>query len=502
MPKLSTILGQPISKKTTNRWLAAIFLLALLIRGALLFNFHDEYFYAGTTLIHGEIARNTMEGNYFSVDHQYLYHKQQIADRNLRVIPETEFTPPTEQKLSPSPIVDAPFYGTIQGLIWRLTGAPSYLYVQVVQAFIDALMIFLIFSIANNLFRQNKKIHADYIALLAAFLYALYLPEAKLAIHPLRDAWGTFGNIILFWGIAKIIAHNSSTNQTSKTNQTIVDQKSSTIIKTATLTGIGFSLCALFRPSIIFFPIFITPFLFLLLKPKKIFITIGTIIATTVVLFWTPLIAHNLYNYNRILVGPAGQSLWAGLGEFDNDFGAKRDDFFNRQTAESEGMLSPPGTIEYDNHLRQKATKAIQENPGIFVRNLFLRIPKYLTLDHFPHQPYSDCRHRQQQPLIDCVQKYPTGFVIKLWHTFGFGLTPWIQLIFTLLAFCIFVDRWRTTLLLLTLPAYTFLTFWHVGYESRFIIIGSVTFLIIKSGVVLWLVQAVTQKIKWQKSPS
>ena len=434
------------TSSSPTRLLILIFILALTIRVFFLSLYHHEGFYQGLSVSHGEIGFNMVHHNkWFTLEK--IHFDQMFAQQSTenRLVDPDEIPFSENPQFQRMPITDTPYYGTLLGLIWQITPDQKYIYMQALQIILDALMIFLIFAIGKNLFTRK-------IGLLSAFLYAICLPIAKLSMFALRDIWGAFGYIILLFFFSKAF-----------------HQKPKQQITSMLLGGTIFSFCALLRPNIALFPFFFLPFVFFFWKPKLALRNIAIFITTTFLLFWLPLVSFNLHTYQRPFVGPIGHGLWAGLGEFENPFGAKLLDEDLTRIVREAGYSYEYGTPEFDDVIKAKAMKAISERPDVMISHMLKRIPNYLAIQFSVNPEYNVCR--QQNSLLDCKLANPLTLIMNPYQI-GYILLG-------ILAFALYKGRRKCVLFCFLVPLYTFLTLWQSHFEPRYILIGNPPFVIL-----------------------
>ncbi len=86
---------------------------------------------------------------------------------------------------------------------------------------------------------------------------------------------------------------------------------------------------------------------------------------TNFLFFWVPFWAHNKIFYDRYVVGPAGQDLLEGLGEFENKWGFKLDDvWFGAYIRSKYGLRD--GTPAFDDAAKKEFWKAYWQDPFFY----------------------------------------------------------------------------------------------------------------------------------------
>jgi hypothetical protein len=91
---------------------------------------------------------------------------------------------------------EAPGYMLWIAAVWKLFGVEQFYPVRLLQAVLSSLMVWPIFQVGRRLFGER-------VGLAAAFLWAVFLPEARLAVMTLRESWLTWAGILAFWAVAR-----------------------------------------------------------------------------------------------------------------------------------------------------------------------------------------------------------------------------------------------------------------------------------------------------------
>lgn len=327
--------------------LVAIVGAALALRLVVLAADPQPYDNSGLASDHGEMARNIVDGGRWFVanpDALALIGRLQRDEHRLMDPAGVDYST-VDRSPSYMPVVLQPVgAGAVLAGLWAASGDQDYIYLQLLQAALDAAMALLVFWIALRLYERRRT------ALVAAALYAFFVPIAILTKIPHLDVWGVYATIVIAalalkaWQAARPLPW---------------------LVATGVATGVGLY----FRPGVLLLPLALAlaalPWIGWRRTIAAALVPLAVAAALTV-----PWVVRNYEEFDRFIptrIG-IGQNLWEGLGEVDNDFGAVLDDqVTERQVAREEPELVY-GTPEYDDHLRDKAIDAIEDHPGHFAQ--------------------------------------------------------------------------------------------------------------------------------------
>ncbi len=254
------------------------------------------------------------------------------------------------------PVNDTVGYGVVLGLLWKLTGSLHYHDVQILQILLYLLSLVLVFQIAVMLFGSTS------IAWWCLIAHLFFLPLIALNVQAVRDVWAYYGTVLLLWGVLRFL-HGKN-------------------FLILVLCGIGVALCQWVRPTVFLAVLMVIGVLVLLVLLKrnswrKILICISCLGATNLVIFWLPFMTYNKVAYNRLMVGPIGQDLLEGLGEFENPWGFELSDEFVATFIGQKYQLQY-GTPEFDDKAKEEFLIAYKQQPSLYWRNIFKRLPNAL----------------------------------------------------------------------------------------------------------------------------
>lgn len=317
----------------------------------------DAYHFSVTQL-HGQVGYNFYRFNSCNINSQitdYVHSLPQAVDGLVEYaeLRAGEFDFPEE----PFPVNDTIGYGVVLGLLWKVTDSLKFRDVQIVQIFLFSWSIFLVYYIACVLFASAHIARACCIALI------LYTPLLAQVVLPVRDVWAYFGMVALLYGILRFICVTSYTS----------------------LVGgcLFFALCQWVRPTVFLGALTVAAALIVLtyirahavpVTRTKCVLILGCLFAFNIGVFWIPFISYNYHHYKRAFVGPAGQDLVEGLGEFANPWGYQLSDEWIASYIEKKyGVVY--GTPEFDDKAKMEFMYAYKQRPGIFWLNMVRRIP-------------------------------------------------------------------------------------------------------------------------------
>ena len=246
----------------------------------------------------------------------------------------------------------------LAGTYWAF-GQYNDIYLRVIQAVIDSFGCLLMFLIGRELFSKR-------VGLIAAFLYALYLPIAFLSTWPLHDALMPFITLVSLYFFIKAVRVQA--------------------IRFYILSGFFAGVGCYFQPSTQFLPVMYGMGLFIYGLRKSDFrkhilnvAKVTAIMMAVLVLVTSPWVVRN---YNIIGVAnmrPPGswQGIWEGFGEFKNPVGAVlSDEHADKLAKQALGDNVQLGSAETNAYFRGKVLSTIREYPSWWISVLVRRIPR------------------------------------------------------------------------------------------------------------------------------
>jgi 4-amino-4-deoxy-L-arabinose transferase-like glycosyltransferase len=437
----------------TRKWLIAIFCLAVVLRLAFYAIDPNPYLYAGLSADHGELARNIVtKGEWFVANRAPSAPAREAQAERRRLVDPSDLDysqADRDPKWRPV-ILEPPGQGVLLAGIWELTGDLDYGYVQILQLLVDAALVFLVFAIAMRLYDRPLA------ALVAAGLYAVFLPAAHLATIPHLDAWAGIFTIVVTYLFVRAIQAS--------------DRRAWWLAGLGVATGIG----AYFRPGLLLVPVALCAAAIPTLGWRRALATaaVPIVLAAALIAPWT---VRNYDVFGRFIplrIG-IGQNLWEGLGEVENDFGAKLSD---SETEAQVARVRPDlryGTPAYDDFLRDWATEAIRDHPGTYARVLAKRSIQSTVALH------NDAWVGATPPRAGSGVAY--GFDHP-WAALKLAISALLEpLLFCVAIASAFWTRalWRQHLLMFSVPIATVLPYIVLHLEPRYALPGSFVYMIL-----------------------
>jgi len=335
-------------RPTRFRFPCFLFLLALAIRIPMLCAYHDTYLTGGITTSLGLVARNLLQGRGLSEttgpqEILLLYDRQAEEGRLLDI---EEFPNPPDQPTAPL-IQRMPGYPAILALSWIVFGKYRYLPVQILQGALSSLLPLLLYGAGRRLFGETS-------GRIAGILACLNIAEARLAVVPLYDWWILFLTGVVLWQLARSMRHGFPVAGFALLGAVIA-------------AGIYLKSTLLALP--ICLSLFLVPRLGVVGSLPRVVLLVG--LPLLALMPWT---LRNERVFGRLILTNTffWPTVWEGLGEVENPFGAVLDDrrTFLQATAEKPGMTY--GSPEYDDHFRSKVVEAMKSHPR-FVISMWAR---------------------------------------------------------------------------------------------------------------------------------
>ena len=226
--------------------------------------------------------------------------------------------------------------------IWEITGSERFLADQLLRIVLDAFTALLVYRITLQLFGRRRA------AFLAGFFYAIYPPIAWLTGSPYMDIWG------VDLTVAVLALHLQAARSPKRWHW---------LVACGLLTGVG----TYFRPFLLVVSGLLAIILNMNAGWRAAFVrTLGvTAVSLALVIPWT---IRNYSEFHKFipLRSGAGQTLWEGLGQLHNDFGAS---FGGMGATDAEAVVHrerPDLVVEtpaWDDFLEHKAIHAIEQHP-------------------------------------------------------------------------------------------------------------------------------------------
>lgn len=441
--------------------LLVIFIIALVIRLGILNITHHTNFYGGMLANEGDIAHNIATGKGNVINEQFASSVGMRQTKLNKIIDYEDVQRPKYEELTPD-YHNLPGYSFLLAVTYRIFGHERYIYLELIQAFMDSLLIFVMFFIANQLFGKT-------IGLLSAFLFAIWIPEARLSVAGIHDAPTLFFVMPSTYFFVKYIKNN----------------KLGWLIICFIFLGVG----GYVKSDFILLPVFfgIATYLYFRNFKKAFLVSLSGLLIIFIIL--VPWGIRNYrefgkFEFTRTVVW---QGVWAGFGEFKNPFGA----FLNDKITYKQVQKEYPGveyrSPEYQEILKRKAIQAIKSNPTWCISSLPRRFVNMLLLRNFNDWGFpidSQLSFRNQNiSLFKYIFKYPNQFLFR-------AIPRVFEPLFFLLCLCgIWLSRkmWKDAILILCVPIYAILSHVPLHWEPRYTLQAQFPYLIFCSIFLCWL---------------
>lgn len=255
-------------------------------------------------------------------------------------------------------VLEMPGLALVDAAVWSVTGSRSYLAIKCLQLLVDVGMVALVYWIGVRLTGHRR------VGIASAALYAIWPAAAVLAATPSLDAWAA--SFLVAATAAFVWLRESPTSP-------------GRMLLLGSMIGIG----VYFRPTLIVLPALLAVVAIPGRRRKVVAAVVPTLVAVSIVAPWT---IRNAYEFHAFIPTRSGfgQSLWEGLGQGSNTFGAVSDD---NATNAYVLRLRPdlvPGTPAFDAYLTRKSLRAVAEHPGFYlglvVRRSIYLLPCLLAL--------------------------------------------------------------------------------------------------------------------------
>lgn len=312
--------------------------------------------------IDGEIARNLVAGRGFTMNERARGYLYELRQRDSRLIdPATvDYTSLDRNAQWEPEIIEPPGAGVLLAGVWEVTGSEYYLPMQILQAIVDACLVLLIFRISMRLFKRRTA------ALLAAGLYAFYLPIAWQSTVVYVDIWA------IDFTIAIVAAYLEALYSPHRWRW---------IVACGLLAGVGIY----FRPNLEILPAVLALATIPSLGWRR---ALGNGLAATaiVLLLLVPWTIRNYEAFHTFIPttrNGLGHALWDGLGEVHNNFGA---DWNDSVTYAEVRRLRPdlrPESPAWDNFLLAHfVIPALEQHPLFYAEVVGRRVARSTLLTY------------------------------------------------------------------------------------------------------------------------
>lgn len=347
-----------------NIILGAIILAAVLMRLFFALQIAQEPANPGLIVTNGEAARNFTLGRGLVLEGGALRMAFEEGEKAGRLIDPQDLPIKESAAAHYQPFYhDELGYPLFLGILWSIAGESRYILAQLFQIFFAGLAVVGVYRIASVVFSSYV------IGLLSAFLYAIYVPEAKLAALPHQYAWT--GILIVFNVWLLVEAYKR--------------KESGLIYFFAAFLGVLGGIGAIMRSTLLLVPAVDIIFLFFAFRAKRA-IMLSAIVFMFFAFFMISLFLHNssAVGEGRVTRKTFWHSVAVGLGQFPNPWGilpidGSVGDFVKKQGYSVDYYPS----AETETFLKKEIINEIKENPFWYMGTIAERIPLSLFPFHW-----------------------------------------------------------------------------------------------------------------------
>ena len=330
----------------------AVFLVAILVRLFFVVNesLNPTKDFSSMTL-NSEIARNLVGGRGLVFDATRLVLLKKIEEKVGHKIDPADADEFLKGQVHVSNYQPAksyePGYPLFLAGLWKITGEKKFIFPSLVQVFLGGIAAIGVFSITRSFFALP-------VAALAGFLYALYIPEAKMSVVPYQYPWVGFITVFFTWLLIKMRSR----------------KEGAAFYFMAIAGGIVAAVGTLMYSTLIFLPVLGVVVFFQISRLKRAFMATLLMLAVFIGLL-SPLLLYNMSELGefRIVTRPFWFNIARGLGHSPNPWGFLPDDgaiFDFVAKKHPEYLAFGTGNdynTEIENYLRSEIIKGIKERP-------------------------------------------------------------------------------------------------------------------------------------------
>jgi len=366
--------------------------LALLLNGIFLWHYDASQYFAISQL-HGQIGYNIVQHCSYNINSEVTEYCGKLQQKEGRLIDYHEIMHQDFGKpQNVFPINDTIGYGILLGMLWKLTSSFGFFDVQLLHIIIYALLMIIFYHIALLLFGNTT------VALYCGISQLFFFPLIWLNVQPVRDVWAYYGLLVLLYGVLQFLLQ--------------FQQFKSWFVVAA--CGTFFSICQFIRPSVFLALITLSVVSILYAcyaqQIKKVIAMLLLVWSLNGLFFWVPFFTYNLHTYNRWFVGPVGQDLLEGLGEFENPWGYHLcDRWLANYVGKKYNVVY--GTPTFDDAAKKEFYTALYTNPLFYISTIIQRIPQVIL----PALPWMYCHDCAMSLKLQLSKWY-----IRLFLFFGY----------------------------------------------------------------------------------
>jgi 4-amino-4-deoxy-L-arabinose transferase-like glycosyltransferase/post-segregation antitoxin (ccd killing protein) len=312
--------------------------------------------------VQAEVAHSILaEGRWFEENTQAIALRERLQKERGRILDpaEIDYAAVAAHPHWVPLLAELPGPGLMLAAVWELTGSERLIYGKVVQIALDLGVLLLVYWIVLVLFARRRA------ALIAAALYAVCFPIARQTALVDPDIWA------LYFTLAVIALFLQALRSNPRRRWLLV---------CGVTAGIG----ALFRANVVLLPLALgLAFLVWPSAPRPAWCSPRarplrdalaiTVVSVLVLAPWTLRNYLETHSFVPIRTG-SGITLWEGLGEVHNDFGALNDDLATYEQVHRVHPDLVEFSVAYDAYLRDRALHSIARHPLFYVELVGRRV--------------------------------------------------------------------------------------------------------------------------------
>jgi 4-amino-4-deoxy-L-arabinose transferase-like glycosyltransferase len=406
--------------------------------------------------IQAEFAHNILDGHWFAENTQATIVREKLQKERHHIVDpaEIKYTAADAHPHWQPLLAELPGPGLMLAAVWELTGSERLIYGKIVQIALDLGVLLLLYRVVLLLFARRRA------ALLAAALYAVCFPVARQTALVDPDIWA------LYFMIAIIALYLEAMRSPHRRRW---------LVACGLTVGVG----ALFRANVVLLPIVLglasirwpvtgrTPRWPTGARPLRD--ALGIVAVSALVLApWTIRNYIEVHRFIPIRTG-SGMSLWEGLGEVHNSFGAIDDDlatYAQVHRVHPNLVLFSPA---YDEYLQQRALHAIAQHPLFYAKLVGRRVLLSTVALYESAWMYrtgeSPVRYRARtgKGLLAYAVNRPLELLESVYE-------PALFILGMLALLCTWRRYRREHLLLIVALLSAFLPYWLLHFEARYVL--------------------------------
>lgn len=435
--------------------LALLALLFLVVRAGTiaLYSHHRTYYYYGQVAGQFAIAEAKWDGRDFAFDRTRERAAEDLAARERRFVPFSEWRTLPKGEYETFPALDLPGYGYLMTWTSRICGdelTSTWAFVAQILAECAGLLLFA---------WSAGRLISPRVGLLAGLGYVLAYPMIwPQASQPMRDVF--FVPILTLVLIAFTMFRIASKRE-----------------RIAIPLAIGIASILLWvRPSAYFVFFFVVPLAMLTpgrsIRARALFA--ACLVAIPVALYSIPVRAFNERHYGTSDLHFLGRGLWEGMGIIpDNPYGFALDDRVLVEWVRSRGVDAPYGTVEMNKALSDYVFEVLRKDPAYYLKTLAARAIVFAKtpLDFVPPRAVP-MRDKATMSVFAYAWADPIGYFYNLLSIYAFAFL-WIGVPATVVWLLRERSRWWEILVLNVPLIYTFCAFFPLNHEPRYMAAGA-----------------------------